>query len=193
MWPPLVFNGTQNCTLLCSVCVFAVWRACKAPLSCSVVPQNYTLSCSVCFFLPFFCCRPHTRTRVSEKKASPYVASAYSRAVQHYLLGICFFFVAGLDGKYQCRRSEFFNLFQLNTFSKRYCYRSSVQTITLSKRSWFFGCGELSAICRPSEPVIDSYIVPLSPSLRRTTTSSCDSVPTRNEICECAPGRRLQS
>ena len=42
------------------------------PLSCSVVPQNCTLSCSVCCFC-FFCCRPHTRPRVSEKqkKASP--------------------------------------------------------------------------------------------------------------------------
>ena len=55
--------------LVFSVC-FAVWRACKAPLSCSVVPQNYTLSCSVCFFcfFFFFFCRPHKPSRVSEKQ-----------------------------------------------------------------------------------------------------------------------------
>ena len=33
-----------------------------------MVPQNCTLSCSVCFFLLFFCCRPHTQPRVSEKQ-----------------------------------------------------------------------------------------------------------------------------
>ena len=51
---PFVISGTQNCTLSCSVCVFAVWRACKAPLSCSVVHQNCTLSCSVCVFAVWF-------------------------------------------------------------------------------------------------------------------------------------------
>ena len=46
---------------------------------CSVVPKNCTLSCSVCLF---FCCRPHTRPRVSEKqnkKGSPNWQFRFSR------------------------------------------------------------------------------------------------------------------
>ena len=38
---PLVLNGTQNYILSCSVCVFAVWRACKAP-SRVQLPAAYT-------------------------------------------------------------------------------------------------------------------------------------------------------
>ena len=53
-------------------CVFfAVWRACKAPLVFSGTQKLHPLVFSV--FL--FCCRPHTRPRVSEKQkkeASPY-------------------------------------------------------------------------------------------------------------------------
>ena len=53
---PLVFSGTHNCTL-----------------SCSVIPKNCTLSCSVCFFFRFFSfCRPHTRgPSKREKKECP--------------------------------------------------------------------------------------------------------------------------
>ena len=46
---PLVFSGTQTCTLSRSVCVFCRVACVLGPLSCSVVPQNYILSCSVCF------------------------------------------------------------------------------------------------------------------------------------------------
>ena len=70
MWPPLVFIGTQNCTLSCSVCVFAVWRACKAPLLCSVVPQNCTLSCSVCVCVCFLLPAAYTTSSKRETKKS---------------------------------------------------------------------------------------------------------------------------
>ena len=65
MWPPLVFIGFQNCILVC----FAVWRACKGPSRVQWYPKTAPsrVQC-VFFFVFFFCCRPHTRPRVSEKQ-----------------------------------------------------------------------------------------------------------------------------
>ena len=65
---PHVFIGTQNCTLSCSVCVFAVWRACKPPLVFSGT-QKCTLSCSVCFFRFCFSAGRIHEARVSEKQS----------------------------------------------------------------------------------------------------------------------------
>ena len=73
---PYVFSGTQNCTLSCSVCVFAVWRACKAPSRNQWYPKT-ALSRVQCVFFVCFCCRPHTRPRVSEKQKKPPLIHIY--------------------------------------------------------------------------------------------------------------------
>ena len=60
-----------------SVCFFAVWRACRAALSYSVLAKSAP-SRAQCVSFRFPPCRPHTRARVSEKqkKASPKDACA---------------------------------------------------------------------------------------------------------------------
>ena len=49
---PLVFSGTQNCTLSCSVCVFAVWRGCKAPSRVQWYPKTAPSRVQCVFLLP---------------------------------------------------------------------------------------------------------------------------------------------
>ena len=64
---PLVFSGTQNFTLSRSVCVFAVWRACKAPSRVQWYPKTAP-SRAQCVFFVFFPAGRIREARVSEKQ-----------------------------------------------------------------------------------------------------------------------------
>ena len=68
---PLVFSGNQNCTLSCSVCVFAVWRACTAPSRVQWYPKTAPSRVQCVFLLPAAYTNPSKR---ETKKASPYVS-----------------------------------------------------------------------------------------------------------------------
>ena len=65
MRPPLVFIGTQNSTLSCSVCVFAVWRACKAPSRVQWYPKTVPFRVQ-CVFLLFLFSLPAAYTTPSK-------------------------------------------------------------------------------------------------------------------------------
>ena len=65
---PHVLSGTQNCTLSCSVCVFAVWRSCKAPSRVQWYPKTAPSRAQCVFFFRFFPAGRIHEARVGEKQ-----------------------------------------------------------------------------------------------------------------------------